>query len=38
MCEFKEIDKVGFFSLEEARSKLKDTQWPLVERLVQALG
>ena len=38
MCEFKEIDKVGFFTLEEARSKLKDTQWPLVERLVQALG
>ena len=38
MCEFREIDKVGFFTLEEARSKLKDAQWPLVERLVQALG
>ncbi len=38
LCVFKEIDRVGFFSLEEARSKLKETQWPLVERLVQALG
>ena len=38
ICEFKEIDKVGFFTLEEARSKLKETQWPLVERLVQELG
>ena len=38
ICEFKEIDRVGFFTLEEARSKLKDTQWPLVERLVRELG
>ena len=38
ICEFKEIDRVGFFTLEEARSRLKGTQWPLVERLVQALG
>lgn len=38
LCEFKEIDRVGFFTLEEARPRLKDTQWPLVERLVQELG
>ena len=38
ICEFREIDKVGFFSLEEARTKLKETQWPLVERLVRELG
>ena len=38
ICEFKEIDKVSFFTLEEARTKLKETQWPLVERLVQLLG
>jgi predicted NUDIX family NTP pyrophosphohydrolase len=38
ICEFKEIDRVGFFTLEDARPRLKETQWPLVERLVQALG
>jgi predicted NUDIX family NTP pyrophosphohydrolase len=38
ICEFKEIDRVGFFNLEEARRKLKAAQWPLVERLVQELG
>jgi len=38
IVEFKEIDRVGFFTLEEARVKLKETQWPLVERLVQLLG
>ena len=38
LCEFKEIDRVGFFTLEEARPRLKETQWPLVERLVQELG
>jgi predicted NUDIX family NTP pyrophosphohydrolase len=38
ICTFKEIDKVGFFTLEEARKKLKAAQWPLVERLVQELG
>lgn len=38
ICEFKEIDRVSFFTLEEAKARLKETQWPLVERLVQALG
>jgi predicted NUDIX family NTP pyrophosphohydrolase len=38
ICEFREIDRVGFFTLEEARRKLKAAQWPLVERLVQELG
>jgi predicted NUDIX family NTP pyrophosphohydrolase len=38
ICEFKEIDRVGFFNLEDARVRLKEAQWPLVERLVQALG
>lgn len=38
LCEFKEIDRVGFFTLEQARSRLKESQWPFVERLVQALG
>jgi predicted NUDIX family NTP pyrophosphohydrolase len=38
ICEFREIDRVGFFTLEEARKKLKAAQWPLVERLVQELG
>jgi len=38
ICEFKEIDRVGFFTLKEASPRLKETQWPLVERLVQALG
>jgi predicted NUDIX family NTP pyrophosphohydrolase len=30
---FAEIDRVQFFSLDEARRKLKEAQWPLVERL-----
>lgn len=38
ICEFKEIDRVGFFTLEIAQARLKQSQWPLVERLVQALG
>jgi predicted NUDIX family NTP pyrophosphohydrolase len=38
ICEFKEIDRVGFFTLDEAKKKLKAAQWPLVERLVQELG
>jgi len=30
---FPEVDRAQFFSLTEARAKLKDAQWPLVERL-----
>ena len=30
---FPEIDRARFFPLTEARRKLKDAQWPLVERL-----
>ncbi len=35
---FPEVDKVRFFSLAEGRRKLKDAQWPLVERLAAHLG
>ena len=34
---FPEVDQAQFFSLAEARKKLKDTQWPLVERLILIL-
>jgi predicted NUDIX family NTP pyrophosphohydrolase len=34
---FKEIDKVCFFPISEARKKLKETQVPLLDRLVDAL-
>ena len=34
---FPEIDQARFFSLLEAKKKLKDTQWPLVERLMAIL-
>ena len=30
---FPEVDRAQFFSLPEARKKLKEAQWPLVERL-----
>ncbi len=30
---FPEMDRAQFFPLPEARRKIKDTQWPLVERL-----
>jgi predicted NUDIX family NTP pyrophosphohydrolase len=32
-CAFPEIDRVGFFGLEEARRKLKESQHPLLDRL-----
>ena len=35
---FPEIDKVCFFSIPEARRKLKETQVPLVDRLVDHLS
>jgi predicted NUDIX family NTP pyrophosphohydrolase len=31
---FPEVDRAGFFLLAEAKKKLKETQWPLVERLI----
>ena len=34
---FPEVDRAKFFSLDAARHKLKETQWPLVERLLEAL-
>jgi predicted NUDIX family NTP pyrophosphohydrolase len=33
-----EIDRVGWFSPDEARRRLKDTQVPLVDRLVEHLA
>jgi predicted NUDIX family NTP pyrophosphohydrolase len=33
-----EIDRVEWFSPDEARRRLKDTQVPFVERLLEALG
>jgi predicted NUDIX family NTP pyrophosphohydrolase len=35
--EFPEVDRAGFFTLAAARTKIKETQFPLLERLVQAL-
>jgi predicted NUDIX family NTP pyrophosphohydrolase len=35
---FPEMDRACFFTLSEGRKKLKDAQWPLVERLVKILG
>lgn len=33
-----EIDRVAWFTPDEARRRIKDTQIPLVERLLEALG
>lgn len=35
--DYPEVDRVGFFSLDEARLLIKPTQWPLVERLESLL-
>jgi predicted NUDIX family NTP pyrophosphohydrolase len=35
---FPEVDRVGFFTLQEARYKLKETQWDFIDRLRQELG
>jgi predicted NUDIX family NTP pyrophosphohydrolase len=37
MQSFPEVDKACFFSLEEARRKLKAAQTPFLDRLVEAL-
>ena len=34
---FPEVDRAQFFFLAEAKKKLKETQWPLVERLAAIL-
>lgn len=34
---FPEIDRAQFFTLPEAKEKLKNAQWPLVDRLVSRL-
>jgi len=34
---FPEVDRAQFFSLDEGRKKIKDTQWALVERLIALL-
>ena len=38
MSQFPEVDRAHFFSLEEARQKIKETQFPLLQRLVDAIG
>ncbi|MBI3414025.1 MAG: NUDIX domain-containing protein [Verrucomicrobia bacterium] len=38
LAEFPEIDRAEFFPLSDARRKMKETQWPFVERLLAALG
>lgn len=35
---FPEVDRAGFFSLDGAKERLKLTQQPLLDRLVEALG
>lgn len=37
MQEFPEIDRVCFFAVSEARRKLKPTQHPFIDRLLQSL-
>jgi predicted NUDIX family NTP pyrophosphohydrolase len=34
---FPEVDRAQFFSLAEAEQKIRDSQWPLVERLAAIL-
>jgi predicted NUDIX family NTP pyrophosphohydrolase len=35
---FPEVDRAGFFPLAGARQKLKDSQWPFLDRLQAMLG
>jgi predicted NUDIX family NTP pyrophosphohydrolase len=37
ICNFPEVDRAEFFAFEDARRKIKERQWPLIERLVAAL-
>ncbi len=36
--DFPELDQARFFSIEEARKKLKDTQHPFLDRLLEHIG
>ena len=36
--EFPEVDRAGFFSIPDARERMKITQHPLLERLMEVLG
>lgn len=36
--QFPEVDRAEFFSLDQAREKIKETQRPLLDRLAAALG
>lgn len=36
--EFPEVDRAEFFGLEQARAKIKDAQFPLLERLIAAVN
>jgi predicted NUDIX family NTP pyrophosphohydrolase len=38
MQSFPEIDRGRFFGLEEARLKVREDQWPLVQRLIDLIG
>ena len=38
LCDFPEVDRAEFFPLDEARKKIKEAQFPLLERLAAALG
>jgi predicted NUDIX family NTP pyrophosphohydrolase len=35
---YPEVDRVAFFTIAEARRKMKDTQQPFLDRLIAALG
>jgi predicted NUDIX family NTP pyrophosphohydrolase len=37
MQSFPEMDRGQFFALPEAKQKLRNSQWPLVERLAAIL-
>jgi predicted NUDIX family NTP pyrophosphohydrolase len=37
-AEFPEVDRAGWFGLEEAREKLNPAQVPFVDRLAERLG
>ena len=38
MQSFPEVDRAQFFGLEEARRKIKESQWPLIEELVRRVS
>jgi predicted NUDIX family NTP pyrophosphohydrolase len=38
MQQFPEIDRAEFFSVEEAKRKIKEAQIPFLDRLIEALG